>query len=225
MNTLLAPRWTPHGTVYGTLLNFQREAALWTSRMHEAPYKAPPQAPVLYVKTANTFSPSGSTVVLPPGATELAVGATVGLVIGEPLPGCSKPSLSAVAGCVLLNDWCVPHDSYFRPPVKTRCADGLLGVGSALAALPSALEALKIEVRIDGVWRQNVLLADLLRPAAQLLADVSEFMTLQPGDVLMLGTDCLDDGSRPLARAGDTVELSAPGFAPVVHTVAAGGSA
>ena len=97
--------------------------------------------------------------------------------------------------------------------------DGLLGLVSALVPLPEALEALKIEVRVNGVWRQTVQLADLVRPAAQLLADVSDFMTLQPGDVLMLGNDCLDDGSRPLARAGDTVEISAPGFKPVVHTV------
>ena len=39
-----------------------------------------------------------------------------------------------------------------------------------------------------------------------------EFITLQPGDVLMVGTDCLADGTRPRARAGDTVEISAPGL-------------
>ena len=221
MNTSLGVHWVPSGTVYGTLLNFQREHALWSARMNEAPYKAPPQAPVLYIKTANTFSPSGGTVALPPGAETLAVGATLGLVMGEPLPSCSRPSLSTLTGCVLLNDWCVPHESYFRPPVKSRCADGLLGLGASVVLLPDALEALQIEVRINGVWRQTVHLSELVRPAAQLLADVGEFMTLLPGDVLMLGTDCLDDGSRPLARAGDTVEISAPGFKPVVHTVGA----
>ena len=39
--------YLPFGTVYGTLLNFRREHALWAARMHEAPYKAPPNAPVL----------------------------------------------------------------------------------------------------------------------------------------------------------------------------------
>jgi 5-oxopent-3-ene-1,2,5-tricarboxylate decarboxylase/2-hydroxyhepta-2,4-diene-1,7-dioate isomerase len=221
MKTPLIPHWTPSGTVYGTLLNFQREQTLWAARMNEAPYKAPPKVPVLYVKTANTFLPSGGTVALPPGAEALAVGATIGLVMGEPLPGCSQPRLSALAGYVLLNDWCVPHDSYFRPPVKTRCADGLLGLGTTLAPEPLDLATLHIEVRINGVWRQTVALADLVRPAAQLLADVSEFMTLQPGDVLMLGSDCLEDGSRPLAKAGDTVEIAAPGFKPVIQTVGA----
>ena len=45
--------WTPTGTVYGTLLNFQHEWALWTDRMTQPPHLAAPHAPVLYVKTAN----------------------------------------------------------------------------------------------------------------------------------------------------------------------------
>jgi 5-oxopent-3-ene-1,2,5-tricarboxylate decarboxylase/2-hydroxyhepta-2,4-diene-1,7-dioate isomerase len=49
----------PAGTVYGTLLNFRAEVdALWAPQMNEPPYKAPPQAPVLYVKTANTWTPA-----------------------------------------------------------------------------------------------------------------------------------------------------------------------
>jgi len=41
--------------------------------------------------------------------------------------------------------------------------------------------------------------------------------------VLMVGTDCLADGLRPRAKAGDRVEISAPGFDPVNVTV--GGAA
>ncbi len=38
-------------------------------------------------------------------------------------------------------------------------------------------------------------------------------MTLHPGDVLMLGTDALEDGQRLTARAGQRIEISMPGFA------------
>ena len=55
--------------------------------------------------------------------------------------------------------------------------------------------------------------------ATTLLADVADFMALEPGDVLMVGTDCLPDGTRPRAKAGDRIEISATGFAPLVHTV------
>ena len=51
-----AMSFVPTGTVYGTLLNFRGEWEAWATRMNEAPYKAPPKAPVLYIKPANTWS-------------------------------------------------------------------------------------------------------------------------------------------------------------------------
>ena len=204
--------WQPQGTVYGTLLNFQREWALWAPRMTQDPHKAPPQAPVLYVKSANTFSPDGQDLLLQDGLSEVDIGATLGLVMGDG---------GQVAGGVLLCDWSVPHASYYRPPVKFRCRDGFL----ALPAQPTPCTSLaswamvQIETRRNGEWVQTTRLADLVRPMEQLLADVGEFMTLQPGDVLMVGIDCLEDGARPRAQAGDRVEISAPGFVSVAATV------
>ncbi|WP_374409906.1 fumarylacetoacetate hydrolase family protein [Hydrogenophaga sp.] len=209
--------YLPGGTVYGTLLNFRREHALWAPRMHEAPYKAPPNAPVLYIKTANTFTRSSQAIALPPGVAEVEVAASLGLVAGE--GGC-------VAGAVLFNDVAIPHESYYRPPVKFRCVDGFLGVGDALRPVASLdeLASLVLELRVDGVMRQRTALADLVRDAATLWADVNAFQSMRPGDVLMVGTDCLDDGTRPRARAGDSVEITATGFAPLVNHFV-GGSA
>jgi 5-oxopent-3-ene-1,2,5-tricarboxylate decarboxylase/2-hydroxyhepta-2,4-diene-1,7-dioate isomerase len=203
--------WMPAGTVYGTLLNFRRENALWAPRMSEAPYKAPPRAPVLYIKTANTFTPAGQAIALPAGAP-VQVAASLGLVMGD----------GGVLGAVLFNDVAIAHESYYRPPIKTRCVDGFLGVGPECVPLEelgalSGLAALQIELHINGVHQQTAALADLVRDAATLLVDVNEFMTLRSGDVLMLGTDCLADGTRPLVHAGDTVEITAPGFAPTRH--------
>lgn len=217
MNTT-AP-WMPAGTVYGTLLNFRREHALWAPRMNEAPYKAPPNAPVLYVKTANTFTPAGQAIALPAGAP-VEVAASVGLLMSD----------DGEWGAVLFNDVAIAHQSYYRPPVKTRCVDGFLGVGPTCVPLAqlgglAGLAELQIELHINGVHRQTTLLADLLRDAATLLADVNEFMTLRPGDVLMLGSDCLADGTRPLVHAGDTVEITAPGFAPTRHNFVKEGTA
>jgi 5-oxopent-3-ene-1,2,5-tricarboxylate decarboxylase / 2-hydroxyhepta-2,4-diene-1,7-dioate isomerase len=213
------PFFLPDGTVYGTLLNFRREAGLWAARAAEPPHSGAPRAPVLYIKTANTFSAAGTPVALPGPALEVEVGASVGLVIGEardcgPLPG--------VAGCVLLNDLSLPHASYYRPPVKYRNLDGFLGVGPRVMPLAAVgeLSGLTLTVRINGEWRQTVELASLVRDAATLLADVNAFMSLRPGDILMLGTDCLDDGTRPRARGGDRIDISAPGFEPLANTIA-----
>lgn len=213
------PPWQPSGTVYGTLLNFRREWDLWTPRMTQDPHKAAPKAPVLYIKTANTFCPAGQNLLLQDGVSEVDIGATLGLVIGA-------PSLSGVqvVGAVLLNDWSVPHASYYRPPVKFRCRDGFLALPQQVT--PGQMQdwaALQIAVRRNGELVQTVDLRELMRDLPTLLADVGEFMTPQPGDVLMVGTDCLADGTRPRARAGDQVEISAEGFATVITTV--GGAA
>jgi len=203
--------WLPQGTVYGTLLNFRREWNLWSARMTQDPHKAPPKAPVLYVKTANTFCPAGQDLLLQDGVSEVDIGASLGLVIG---------AQAQVVGAVLLNDWSVPHTSYYRPPVKFRCRDGFLGLpGQVTAGQVQDWVALQIEVRRNGEQVQTVDLRELMRNLPTLLADVGEFMTLQPGDVLMVGTDCLTDGTRPRAKAGDRVEVSAPGFASVVTAV------
>jgi len=208
IRTLQTP-WQPQGTIYGPLLNFRREWDLWSPRMGQDPYKAAPQAPVLYVKSANTFNSSGL-LVLQDGITEVDIGATVGVVIGAH----GQPQAA-----VLLNDWAVPHSSYYRPPVKFRCRDGYLGLGTPRPWVGLEVANLQLQLVCNGESVQSVDFAQLMRPLAQLLAEVTAFMTLQEGDVLMLGTDCLPDGTRPRARAGDTVRIEAPGFAPFSQTV------
>ena len=202
--------YLPSGTVYGTLLNFRREHALWAPRMHDAPYKAPLQAPVLYIKTANTFTPSGHAITLPRGVAEVDVSASLGLVAGEG---------GAIAGAVLFNDVAIPHESCYRPPVKFRNVDGFFGVGDGVRPVGdlSSLASLVLELRVDGVLRQRTALADLMRDVATLWADVNAFQSMRPGDVLMVGTDCLEGGSRPRVKAGDSVEITATGFSPLVN--------
>ena len=226
------PPWLPRGTVYGTLLNFRRECALWAPKMVEPPYLAAPRAPVLYVKTANTFAPAGAAVSV---TGEAQLGATLGLVIGgfesnEALAGASQAqgainheadALTRVAGCVLIDDLSLPHASYYRPAIRWRNRDGFLVCAPAVTPAHEVdLKTLTIEARVNGVRVQTVDLSTLVRDAASLLSDVSAFMTLQPGDVLLLGTDCLPDGTRPHAKAGDHVEISAPGLTALVHTLA-----
>jgi len=187
------------GTVYGTLMNFRGELDALGDRMNDAPYKAPPKAPVLYVKPANTWTEDGGAIAIPARATEVAVGATVAMVMR---------SARELAGYLLLNDVTLPHDSFYRPPVKFNCLDGFLGLGARMCPAAEAGDpaAFALEVRVNGERVQTVRFDQLVRPAAQLLADVSEFMTLGEGDLLMLGCDA----ARPRVRAGDRVEISAP---------------
>jgi len=198
----------PTGTVYGTLLNFRAEVEALAPQMTQPPYKAPPKAPVLYVKTANTWSPHGSAITVPASVPEVEIGASIGMVIGAE---------SDIEGFVLMNDLSIPHASFFRPPVKFKCIDGFLGIGPALRDAQEVADPanFRVEVRINGMLKQSIDFSQLVRPAQQLLADVGEFMTFAHGDVLLLGCDA----GRPLARAGDCIEISSPGFETLINTL------
>ena len=67
----------------------------------------------------------------------------------------------------------------------------------------------------EQVWQRGF--ADLVRSPARLLADVTEFMTLSPGDLLLLGPG---EGA-PLARPGDRVVIEVPGLGRLTHSVVA----
>ena len=138
------------------------------------------------------------------------IGATIAMVMGE---------AGAVRGYVLMNDLSIPHASFFRPPVKFKCLDGFLGIGERLLPVDQAGDpaAFTLEVRINGELKQHLDFSHLVRPAAQLLADVGDFMTLRPGDVLMLGCDA----GRPLAKAGDRIDITAPGFGTLSNSLVA----
>jgi 5-oxopent-3-ene-1,2,5-tricarboxylate decarboxylase / 2-hydroxyhepta-2,4-diene-1,7-dioate isomerase len=198
------------GTVYGTLLNFRGELDALGTKVDEPPYLAPPKAPVLYVKPANTWTENGGTIVLPAGVAEVEVGATVAMVM---------KSAREIGGYVLMNDVRIPHDSLFRPPVKFNCIDGFLGIGDRIRARNEAGDpaVFKLEVRVNGELRQTVRFSQMLRSAEQLLADVSEFMTLAECDMLMLGCDA----GRPRVRAGDRVEIKMPALGTLTNTFVA----
>jgi 5-oxopent-3-ene-1,2,5-tricarboxylate decarboxylase/2-hydroxyhepta-2,4-diene-1,7-dioate isomerase len=204
----------PQGTVYGALLNFQQEWQIKAPQMPEAPYKGAPKAPVLFIKTANTFTPSGGRIALPSTVAEVDIGANLAWIFG--------PDAQPVA-CVLVNDVSIPHESYYRPPVKFKCVDGFLGVGATAQSIEQvSTDAVVLTVKLNGQLVQRLNYADTVRKSQALLADISEFMTFQEGDVLLLGSDCLPDGKRPRAKAGDVVEISADGFDTLVNSFAGG---
>ena len=213
-NASMASGYWPQGTVYGALLNFQQEWQIRAPQMPEAPYKGAPKAPVLFIKTANTFTPSGGRITLPASVAEVDIGANLAWIFGA--------SAQPLA-CVLVNDVSIPHESYYRPPVKFKCVDGFLGVGLSTRGIEQInSDAVVLTVKVNGKEVQRVNYADTVRKSQELLAHIAEFMTFQEGDVLLLGSDCLPDGKRPRAKAGDVVEISADGFETLVNAFIGG---
>jgi 5-oxopent-3-ene-1,2,5-tricarboxylate decarboxylase/2-hydroxyhepta-2,4-diene-1,7-dioate isomerase len=197
------------GTVYGTLLNHREALAALGDQLNAVPYKAPPKAPILYIKPRNTWAQSGDTVVVPSDAQELQMGATLGLVIGR--TACKVTAANAlehVAGYLVVNDISVPHDSFYRPSMRFKCRDGSCPMGAYVSRDAVANpDALVVTVAIDGEVVQHTDTGGRVRSVAQLLVDVTEFMTLHPGDILSIGVAA----HAPLAHAGQRVTITIAG--------------
>jgi 5-oxopent-3-ene-1,2,5-tricarboxylate decarboxylase / 2-hydroxyhepta-2,4-diene-1,7-dioate isomerase len=207
------------GTVYGTLFNHADALAALGAAVHAPPYKAPPKAPVLYIKPRNTWAGDGDAIVVPAGVLELEIGATLGLVIGRTACRVGEAdALSFVAGGVIVNDVSVPHASYYRPSLRFKARDGFCPIGPFVAmAQLGSVDALQVRVELDGNVVHRSSTAGLIRPAARLLAEVSGFMTLVPGDVLMLGVAA----AAPRAHAGQRVSILIDGLGRLDNTLVA----
>ncbi|MFO1287151.1 MAG: fumarylacetoacetate hydrolase family protein [Rubrivivax sp.] len=212
--TIPTAPWRLSGTVVGALLNHAADWEALGAAADAPPYKGRAKAPVLHVRPRNTLAGSGAMVAVPAGVEALEVGATLGLVIGR--TACrvgASDALGCIAGYVLAADLRVPHggpQEHYRPAVRHRARDGFCPIGPRVvpAADVPAPDAVVIDVAVDGAVAQRAGTGNRLRGAAALLADVSAFMTLHPGDVLLLG----NAPGAPLVRAGSEVALSLPGI-------------
>ncbi len=142
------------GLVVGALLNHAPAIAALGAAVHQPPYKAPPQAPVLAIKPRNTLALSGADIEVPAGVAALEIGASLGIVIGR--TACRVPqaaALDVVAGYTIVNDVSVPVPSHYRPSVRFRARDGFCPIGPRVvpAADVAAPDALGVQVQVDGV--------------------------------------------------------------------------
>lgn len=194
------------GSVYGTLLNHPGALAALGSAVHEPPHKGPPKAVVLYVKPRNTLAGPGDDVVVPADAPELEVGASLGLVIGRTACAVAEAdALEHIAGCVIVNDVGVPHASFYRPSIRFKARDGFCPIGPRVVPWADVgdAQALAIRVEVDGREVQRATTGGWIRSIPRLLAEVSDFMTLHPGDILMTGVA----PGAPRVRAGQRVAI------------------
>ncbi|KVX16761.1 2-hydroxyhepta-2,4-diene-1,7-dioate isomerase [Burkholderia ubonensis] len=208
------------GTVYGALLNERAALDALGDAVRQPPYGRPPQAPILYIKPANTHAADGAAVVVPAGVDALEIGASVAVVFARRASRVAADrALDYVHGFTLASDVSVPHPDYYRPAVRFKCRDGFCPLGPAIVP-PGALDdvdAIRLTVRIDGNVAQSASTATLIRPVRQLIADVSAFMSFDAGDVLLLGVA----GGAPRAKPGSRIEIAAHGIGTLRHALIA----
>lgn len=213
----------PHrlsGVVIGTLLNHRAALQALGAAVDEAPYRGAPKAPVLYVKPRNTLACDGDSVCQPADAESLEIGAALGIVVGRTACNVSpQRALEHVAGYTVVNDVSVPHTSFYRPSVRFKARDGFCPIGPSVVARDAIADPdmLRVRVEVDGECVHDTSTAGMIRTVAQLLADVTEFMTLSPGDILMLGVAA----GAPRVRAGQCVTVEIEGIGRLSNRIVA----
>jgi 2-keto-4-pentenoate hydratase/2-oxohepta-3-ene-1,7-dioic acid hydratase in catechol pathway len=175
-----------------------------------------PRTPLIFLKPPSSAIGDGEAIVLPRASQRVEYEGEIGIVIGRPARHVNEQEAHRyVRGIVAVND-VTARDLQKTDGQWTRAKgfDTFCPVGSERPA-PDALDQLAVITRVNGVERQRGSAADMVFPIAQLIAYVSEIMTLLPGDILATGTPA---GVGPLVD-GDVVEVEIPGISRVSNPV------
>ena len=187
----------------------------------------PPSEPTFFAKFRNALAPTGATVSLPAASEKVDYEAEVAFVFGR---SCSQvdaaEALDAVAGYMLLNDLSA-RDLQFATPqwMPGKVFDGSAPCGPALVTLDEAgaPDEISFSLDLNGERMQEAATSDLIFTVAELVARLSRWMTLEPGDIVSTGTPS-GVGSvrepRVWLKPGDEIVISSPTLGELRTTIA-----
>ena len=166
-----------------------------------------PATPSYFFKPSSSVAASGATIERPAGTELLAFEGEVALVIGSPAHRVTAAEAWDFVGFVTAADDFGLYDlraSDKGSNVRSKGGDGFTPIGPALIdARTVDPAALRLRTWVNGVLAQDDTTAGMLFPLPQLVADLSQHFTLEPGDVILTGTPA---GSS-VVGPGDVVEV------------------
>jgi 2-keto-4-pentenoate hydratase/2-oxohepta-3-ene-1,7-dioic acid hydratase in catechol pathway len=151
-----------------------------------------PEAPILFSKPPTATIGHGANIIIPSDASQIDYEVELGVIIGK--GGRNIPvdtALEYVGGYTVFNDVSA-RDYQFRDGqwFRGKSFDTFAPMGPCLT-LPDQIQDpqdLQMQLRLNGKIRQNSSTANMVFSVAELIADISQVMTLEPGDVIATGT-------------------------------------
>jgi 2-keto-4-pentenoate hydratase/2-oxohepta-3-ene-1,7-dioic acid hydratase in catechol pathway len=189
----------------------------------------PPEQPVLFLKTPNTVGGPDDPVAIPRGSVRTDWEVELGVVIGRHASYLDSPadSLAHVAGFVIADDL---SERDFQLVIsggqwsKGKCAPGFSPTGPWLVT-PDEVDhrALRLRSYVNGEPRQDSTTADMVFDVEFLIHHLSQYLALEPGDLVLTGTPegVALSGRFPYLQAGDVVELEIDGLGRQRHEMVA----
>jgi 2-keto-4-pentenoate hydratase/2-oxohepta-3-ene-1,7-dioic acid hydratase in catechol pathway len=212
----LAPLPAP-GTVWGVGMNYRSKARLTGREV--------PTEPILYVCAASSVAGPNGLLPHPSGVTEqLDAEAEIAVVLGRRLHRASEREAWAAVAGVTAGDDLTARDVMTATgiPALAKSFPGCTPLGASVLDARAVADPGAIRVRgsVNGVLHQDGTSADMIWSIPELLARISWYAALQPGDVFLSGTPAGTGQDRGVFLVpGDVVTVEVDGVAPLTTTV------
>ena len=176
-----------------------------------------PDRPLLFLKPPNTVASHDKTVTLLADKERIDYEAELGVVIGEQCKNVSERNAEdVIAGYTCVNDISNRDDQEKEQNwVRGKAFDNACPIGPLVATPEHLPDDATIETRVNGETRQSSSIEHLIFSVPELIAEITDYMTLEPGDVIATGTP---EGVGPLSN-GDDVEIEIEGVGTLKHSV------
>lgn len=181
---------------------------------------APPRVPVIFLKTPNTLGGPDDPVAIPRRAEKTDWEVELGVVIGSRASYLGSPSEvpAHVAGLVTANDLSERTFQFEESGgqwSKGKCSPGFSPVGPWLVPYDEVdHRSLRLRSWVNGEPRQDSNTSDMIFDVDTIIWNLSQYLTLEPGDVVLTGTPqgVALSGRFPYLRVGDVVEVEVEGL-------------
>ncbi|MET3951501.1 fumarylacetoacetate hydrolase family protein [Arthrobacter sp. UYEF36] len=183
-----------------------------------------PEQPSYFLKPSSSLALSGSTVERPAGCELLGYEGEIALIIGKPARRVGiEDAWNHVEWVTASNDLGVYDLRYADKGsnLRSKGGDGFTPVGPGLIAADAVdPSGLRIRTWHNGELVQDDTTGDLLFPFARLVADLSQLLTLEEGDIILTGTPA----GASVAKPGDVVEVEVSTAGLSTESTTAGGT-
>jgi 2-keto-4-pentenoate hydratase/2-oxohepta-3-ene-1,7-dioic acid hydratase in catechol pathway len=218
-DAVLGPPLRGIGKIIGVGLNYRDHA--------EETGLPLPKEPTLFLKATSALCGPTDNLIMPREAKSVDWEVELGVVIGRPgVYIAERDVLDHVLGYCIGIDFSERDFQFNRggQGFKGKSADTFAPLGPFVATRDEIADPQKLSLRlaVNGAGRQNGNTREMIFSVAELVAYISRFMSLQPGDVILTGTPAgVGLGQKPpvYLKAGDVVTASIEGLGEQRHTV------
>jgi 5-oxopent-3-ene-1,2,5-tricarboxylate decarboxylase / 2-hydroxyhepta-2,4-diene-1,7-dioate isomerase len=207
--------WLPPvqpGTIFALGLNYADHAK-------ELAFKAPDE-PLVFLKGPRSVCGHRGHTRCPRGVTHMHYECELAVVIGKTARGVTKADAhDYVAGYTVANDYAIRDylENYYRPNLRVKGRDFSTPLGPWLTDAADVPDPMNLQLRtlVNGRVTQEGNTRDMIFDIPALIAYLSEFMTLSPGDIILTGTP---EGLADV-KVGDVVITEIDGIGSLKNTI------